>query len=156
MSSGDLAAPSVSFPAAGVVRVHPEPAALPRLRHEGPGRNRFDDPEATYVVRYAANSLHGCLVETMARFRPDPRTEQLLATIAGVDDDPAEAAYANPTIGVGDWLDRQCVGLVRITSPRPLLVDVEAVELLDALDKHPRVRAALDASGLGTARARPT
>lgn len=71
----------LSLPEVGAVRVHPEPAALPRLRHEGPGRNRFDDPFAAFAVRYAADTLAGCLIETMARFRPDPTTERLLADI---------------------------------------------------------------------------
>lgn len=31
-----------------------------------------------------------------------------------------------------------------------MLIDIEQAELLDHLDKHPQVRAALDASGLGT------
>lgn len=74
--------------------MHPEPAALPRLRHEGPGRNRFDDPEGVFVVRYAASSLRGCLVETMSRFRRHPDTEAVLRDIDGVDpDDPGEPLY---------------------------------------------------------------
>ncbi len=135
----------------GAVRVHPEPAALPRLRREGPGRSRFDDPLAAFVVRYAADTLHGCLVETLARFRPHPDTEALLRGIDGVEDsDPGEALYAEPPAGLADWLAAQQVGHLQITSPAPLLVDIEQPELLDRLDKHPQVRAALDASGLGT------
>ncbi len=121
--------------AGGAVRVHPEPAALPRLRREGPGRNRFDDPLAAFVVRYAANTLHGCLVETLARFRPHPDTEALLAGIDGVaDSDPGEALYAEPPAGLADWLAAQQVGHLQITSPAPLLVDIEQPELLD---QHP-------------------
>jgi hypothetical protein len=134
-----------------MVRVHPEPAALPRLRREGAGRSRFDDPEAAYLVRYAASALHGSLVETMARFRPHPETERTLASVAGVGDEPDDAPYPDRSAGVADWLARQQVGLVRISSPAPLLVDVEEPALLDRLDKHPAVRAALDASDLGTA-----
>lgn len=142
---------TLQIPADGAVRVHPEPAALPRLRHEGPGRNRFDDPLAAFVVRYAADSLHGCLVETLARFRPHPDTEALLRDIDGVDDsDPGEQLYADPPAGLADWLAAQQVGHLQITSPSPLLVDIEQPALLDQLDKHPQVRAALDDSGLGT------
>jgi hypothetical protein len=142
---------SLALPAGGGVRVHPQPAALPRLRHEGPGRNRFDDPDGGFVVRYAASTLNGCLVETMARFRPHPETEALLRAIEGVDaDDPGEALYREPMAGVADWLRAQKVGRLQITSPMPVLVDIETPATLDQLDKHPRVRAALDASGLGT------
>ena len=139
------------LPTDGAVRVHPQPAALPRLRHEGPGRNRFDDPLAAFSVRYAADTLRGCLVETLARFRPHPETETLLRGIGAVDDDdPGEPLFTEPTSGVADWLAAQRVGHLQITSPVPLLVDIEQPALLDQLDKHPQVRAALDASGLGT------
>jgi hypothetical protein len=142
---------TLELPGNGAVRVHPEPAALPRLRHEGAGRNRFDDPLASFVVRYAADTLHGCLVETLARFRPHPDTEALLRDIAGVDDaDPGEPLYIEPPLGLTDWLTVQQVGYLTITSPAPLLVDIEQPELLDHLDKHPQVRTALDDSGLGT------
>jgi hypothetical protein len=141
---------SLAFPPDGAVRVHPEPAALPRLRREGPGRNRFDDPAGIFTVRYAADTLHGCLVETMARFRPHPETESILAAIAGVNDesDINEPAYADPSLGVGEWLAQQHVGRLEITSAAPLLVDVEHAAMLDALDAHPDVRTALDHSGL--------
>lgn len=142
---------TLALPVVGAVRVHPEPAALPRLRHEGPGRNRFDDPLGSFVVRYAADTLHGCLVETLARFRPHPETELLLRSIGGVDDaDPGESLYGDAPLGVADWLAAQQIGHLQITSPAPRLVDIEEPGLLDRLDKHPHVRAALDASGLGT------
>lgn len=70
---------SLRFPDLGAVRVHPDPAALPRLRHEGPGRNRFDDPQGAFVVRYAAYTLHRCLVETLSRFPPLGTIEDLTA-----------------------------------------------------------------------------
>jgi hypothetical protein len=140
---------SLAFPRNGAVRIHPEPAALPRLRREGPGRNRFDDPAGIFTVRYAADTLHGCLVETMARFRPHPETETILAAIAGVDEgDVHEPAYADPSLGVAAWLAQQHVGRLEITSASPLLVDVEHAAMLDALDAHPDVRTALDHSGL--------
>lgn len=139
------------FPDSGAIRVHPDPAALPRLRHEGPGRNRFDDPQGAFTVRYAADTLRGCLIETLSRFRPHPDTEALLAAVEGIDDsDEGEGAYLRPTDGIADWLAAQHVGNLQITSPAPLLVEIEDLDLLNALDKHPAVRAALDVSGLGT------
>ena len=140
---------SLAFPPKGAVRVHPEPAALPRLRREGPGRNRFDDPAGIFTVRYAGDTIHGCLVETMARFRPHPETESILVAIAGVNEsDILEPAYADPGLGVAEWLTQQHVGRLEITSATPLLVDVEHAPMLDALDAHPDVRTALDHSGL--------
>jgi hypothetical protein len=59
-----------ALPEAGAWRVHPDPIALPRLSHDGPGLNRYDDPFAQYAVRYAAENVTGALLETMARFRP--------------------------------------------------------------------------------------
>jgi RES domain len=141
----------LTFPYDGAVRVHPEPAALARLRREGPGRNRFDDPDGQFLIRYAADTLHGCLVETMARLRPHPETEAVLAAITDVDDEePRERAYADPSLGIADWLTEQHIGQLQIMSSDPLLVDVEHATMLDALDAHPDVRRALDQSGLGT------
>jgi RES domain len=147
----DEAIEPLALPDTGAVRVHPQPQGLPRLRREGPGRNRFDDPDGVFAVRYAADTIHGCMIETMSRFRPHPDTEALLRDITGVDEeDPGEPSYHEPTAGLADWLAAQQVGHVQITSPRPLLVDIETPAVLDHIDKNPRVRAALDASGLGT------
>ena len=85
----------------------------------------------------------------MARFRPHPETELILAAIAGVSEsDVHEPAYADPSLGVADWLAQHHVGRLEITSATPLLVDVEHAAMLDALDAHPDVRMALDHSGL--------
>jgi hypothetical protein len=102
-------------------------------------------------VRYAADTLNGCLVETMAGFRHQSEAEDVLASIEGVDaDDPGESSFMDPALAVGEWLRAQRIGALRVTSPHPALLDVEAPELLDALDKHPQVRDALAMSGLGT------
>lgn len=72
----------MSLPPHGVARVHPNPATLFLPREGDPaGRSRFDDPRGAFAVRYAAGTLRGCLVEVMARFRPSPVAEQLLAGI---------------------------------------------------------------------------
>ncbi|MEZ0362646.1 RES family NAD+ phosphorylase [Mycobacterium sp. pUA109] len=133
-------------PDSGAVRVHPAPEALPQLRHEGPGRNRFDDPHGRFLMRYTAESLRGCLVETMARFRPSPAADALLAAVEFVDadvDPPVPAAQA-----VAEWLAAQRVGRVTLVTPQPLLVDIEAADLLVDLDTHPLVREAIDNSPL--------
>ncbi len=138
----------VPLPDAGALRVHPDPSHLPRLSLLEPGRNRFDDPQRSFSVRYAAKSLRGCLVETMARFRPDPPTETLLSQVAGIDDGDVE--HLDPADGLESWLAAQKVGVVRPDQCHPDLVDVEDVRVLTTLNKHPLVRSALDESGLGT------
>jgi hypothetical protein len=127
--------------------VHPNAAAVPRLSHDGHGLNRYDDPLGRYAVRYVAETLTGAMLETMARFRPAPEAEALLAA---VEDVPADAhEHLDPVDGLQDWLAVQQVGRVTLAAPAPLL-DVHDPALLRDLDKHPLVRAALAESGLGT------
>jgi hypothetical protein len=97
-------------------------------------------------MRYTAENLRGCLVETMARFRPNIKAEALLAAVEFVapEDDPELPAVR----AVNDWLAEQRVGLVTVVTPQPLLVDIEAAELLVDLDAHPLVREAVDNSPL--------
>jgi hypothetical protein len=45
---------------------------------------------------------------------------------------------------VEDWLAEQRVGLVTLVTPQPLLVDIEAADLLVDLDTHSLVREAID------------
>ncbi len=85
--------------------MHPAPAVLPRLSHEGPGRNRYDDPWGQYTVRYVAENLTGALLETMARFRPAPEAEALLAGVGGIED--GDVDHPDPAGGVSDWLAAQ-------------------------------------------------
>jgi hypothetical protein len=54
----------VPLPDSGAVRVHPAPEVLPQLRHEGPGRNRFDDPHGIFLMRYTAANLRDELTES--------------------------------------------------------------------------------------------
>ena len=136
----------VPLPDPGAVRVHPAPEVLPQLRHEGPGRNRFDDPRGTFLMRYTAANLRGCLVETMARFRPNPAADALLAAVefVGADDEPeSQTAQA-----VEDWLAVQRVGQITLVTPQPLLIDIEAADLLVDLDMYPLVREAIENSPL--------
>ncbi len=48
--------------------------------------NRFDDLDATYRVLYASSQRLGCFLETLARFRIDPKLAAELADIEGEDD----------------------------------------------------------------------
>jgi hypothetical protein len=132
-----------------LVRVHWQPEVLKRPPYDldPEAMSRFDDPEGRFGVRYLATRLRGCLVETMARFRPSPAVESLLAAVEGVGDDDLD-----PTRDAGllEWLSGQKVGHCVIGVADPNIVDVDAAESLVALDKHPGVRIALDQSGLGS------
>lgn len=136
----------VPLPDSGAVRVHPAPEVIPQLRHEGPGRNRFDDPRGAFLMRYTAETLRGCLVETMARFRPNANAEALLAAVefVGADDE----AQSPTSQAVADWLAMQRIGHVTLVTPQPLLVDIEAADLLVELDTYPIVREAIENSPL--------
>ena len=67
----------------------PDPWAVPDWASAGPDGtfgNRFDDPDATYRVLYASSQKLGCFLETLARFRLDPRLMAELGAIDGDDD----------------------------------------------------------------------
>ena len=67
----------------------PDPWAVPDWASAGPDGtfgNRFDDPDATYRVLYASSQKLGCFLETLARFRLDPKLMAELAEIDGDDD----------------------------------------------------------------------
>lgn len=141
---------NVPFPEAGAVRVAANPRALPSLRRAGPpGPNRFDDPEGVFVVRYLADTLRGCLIELLARFRYDPEAEQRIASVEGVVEQDDDGSHPGPN-ALGDWLTIQQVARCHLLDPDARLISVNDAALLARLDRHPSVRAALDASSLAT------
>jgi hypothetical protein len=46
--------------------------------------NRFDDAEGRFRVLYAASSPLACYLETLARYRRPPDSEQLLSALAAI------------------------------------------------------------------------
>jgi len=67
----------------------PDPWAVPDWASAGPDGtfgNRFDDPEGIYRVLYASSQRLGCFLETLARFRVDPKLLAALADIEGEND----------------------------------------------------------------------
>jgi hypothetical protein len=67
----------------------PDPWCPPDWASAGPDGtfgNRFNDPDATYRVLYASSQRFGCFVETLARFRVDPKLLAQLSQIEGEDD----------------------------------------------------------------------
>jgi hypothetical protein len=85
----------------------PDPWAVPDWASAGPDGtfgNRFDDPDATYRVLYASSQRLGCFLETLARFRLDPKLAAELAAIEGEED------YF-PLAGVPvEWLRKRILG----------------------------------------------
>jgi hypothetical protein len=72
---------------------------------DGTFGNRFDDPDATYRVLYASSQRLGCFVETLARFRIDPKLQAELAQIEGADD------YCPLGEVPVEWLGKRIMGL---------------------------------------------
>ncbi len=125
------------YPGAGTMRVHPVPAWLPLPPDDPstPGPNRFDDPDGRAAVRYTATRLHGCLFETMARFRPSPEAEEVLRSIDGIDDGDVDWPPDDVT-AIANWLDTQQVGTVRVLDTG-IFVDVEDPEVLSSSTSIP-------------------
>lgn len=95
------------------VGYRPTPWAWTPWRYATHGRfdGRWDDPAGEFRTVYAGHSLYGCLLEVLARFRPDLPT---VAALEAVDEDPADAAE-HPTVTAG-VLDRAWLAP---GSPRP-------------------------------------
>jgi hypothetical protein len=67
----------------------PDPWSAPDWASAGPDGtfgNRFDDPEGMYRVLYASSQRLGCFLETLGRFRVDPKLLAELTEIDGEDD----------------------------------------------------------------------
>ncbi len=134
------------WPAAGVLRVHPDPAALP-LVGDGVGPNRFDDPRPRtadrYVIRYTATTLRGCLLELLDWLRP---AQEAAAREAAVTDDDTPSAPADGDGVVGQALANYLAGrrLGRITAINPAVVSINDPVLQAELDSEPVVRALMD------------
>ena len=67
----------------------PDPWAWPdwsNAASDGTFGNRYDDPQSSYRVLYAASDRLGAFVEVLARFRPDPHVLKELQNIAGDED----------------------------------------------------------------------
>ncbi|MDA8380618.1 MAG: hypothetical protein M0020_07325, partial [Actinomycetota bacterium] len=110
----DIPADAIAhYPGAGTLRVHPDPAWLAPPDPENPGPNRFDDPEGHTAVRYTAERLIACLLETLSRFRALPRAEKRLAEMHGIDPDDIEHMPEDPE-PIAAWLAEQRVGTVHV------------------------------------------
>jgi hypothetical protein len=85
----------------------PDPWAWADWAYAGPDGtfgNRWDDPEGSYRVLYAASHRLGAFVETLARFRPDLSVVAEVAAIEG------EEAVAPTGVVPGGWLQGRRLG----------------------------------------------
>lgn len=137
------------LPDGGVVRVHPDPTALPSRPgpHELP-HNRFDDPHGQFRVRYAASTRRGAVIEVLAGFRPHGVVEARPAAVTNTPADDQQLAPAS--VVPAGLLTRLRTTSIGPPSSHTWFVDVAAVASQTVLGTVPRVAAALIDSGLGT------
>ena len=97
MASPDL---TVIDPAgATVYRVGRAPDPWAWIDPQYAGKARWDDPNVAFRTTYAAETLFGAFVETLAYARPDRHADGR-DLLAGIDEDPEDAAhFPVPTAG---------------------------------------------------------
>jgi hypothetical protein len=105
ISQGDIAV--VTDPGT-VWRVgyRPDPWTWTPWQYAENGRfnGRWDDPDGNYRTLYTGTTLLGCLLEVLARFRPDPA---LVDELDGIIEDPDDqVVYPTPAPGIvpRSWL----------------------------------------------------
>jgi len=135
-----------TFPAAGVVRVGYQPGELPRVS-DAVGPNRFDDPRPNsrdrFLIRYAATTLRGCLLELLAAFRPNDEAAELEQRVTGSD----QHADPDPDEQLRSALATYLTGrrLATLKAPRRTrFLSIDDAFLQAELDREPAVRALLD------------
>jgi hypothetical protein len=72
---------------------------------DGTFGNRFDDPDALYRVLYASSQRVGCFLETLGRFRVDPK---LLAELAEIDGEDDYCPLGEVPL---EWVERRVMGV---------------------------------------------
>lgn len=136
---------SVPWPAEGVLRVHFDPAALPHLGDE-PGANRYDDPRPRtmdrFVVRYAATTLRGCMLELLAAFRDNAEANDRIDAIDDDDPDLVAAPAVADWQHIADFLDQRKVATISADGLATVSMNDPVVQR--DLDREPAVRAVLD------------
>lgn len=135
----------VPWPTEGVLRVHFDPAPLPHLGDE-PGVNRFDDPRPRtidrFLIRYAATTLRGCLLELLASFRDNADADERIAAIDGDDPDLVPAPPVAEWQHIADFLQERKVATIMASSVTAVSINDPALQ--HELDREPGVRAILD------------
>lgn len=78
--------------------------------------NRFDDSEGRFRVLYAASSPLACYLETLARYRRPPESEQLLSALSAIKNAPDD--YTPPATVPASWLPTRSLGMAFLTKRR--------------------------------------
>ncbi|HMJ60457.1 MAG TPA: RES domain-containing protein [Bryobacteraceae bacterium] len=78
--------------------------------------NRFDDAEGRFRVLYAASSPLACYLETLARYRRPPGSEQLLSALAAIKN--AQDDYTPPATVPASWLPTRALGMAILAKRR--------------------------------------
>jgi len=108
----------------------PDPWAVPDWASAGPDGtfgNRFDDPDATYRVLYASSQKLGCFLETLARFRLDPK---LMAELAEIDGDDDHFPLGEVPV---EWIQRRILGVATAAGE---YADICSSEWISRLRRH--------------------
>lgn len=142
----------VEWPEQGVVRVHSAPLALPPAS-EVPGPYRFDDPRPKsrdrFLIRYAATSIRGCLLEILDWMRDNPDATRREEAVDVDDPDLVEPPGSYPGAALAEYLSTRRVGTLVIQSPQVVSMVDPLVQM--ELDDEPVVRAVLDSKAARTA-----
>lgn len=139
----------VEWPSSGVLRVHVEPRSLPHLGDE-PGGNRFDDPRPRtidrFLMRYAATSLRGCLLELLAALRDNEEARAREASIDADDPDLIDPPHVADWQHIADFLHKRKVAA--LVAHNLSVVSINDPALQHDLDEEPAVRALLDSESV--------
>jgi hypothetical protein len=94
----------------------PDPWAWVPWEYADRSTGRWDDPQNTYRVVYAASSPEACFVEVLAQFRPDPT---LADGLDSIESDARDDLYpsAGPGIVPSTWLDHRLLGSATLDGP---------------------------------------
>jgi len=136
---------AMAWPKGGAVRLHYDPGALPSLGDQ-PGANRFDDPRPRtfdrFLMRYAATSLRGCLLELLARFRHNDEAAAREEAVDTNDPELVDPPVVEDWQHIADFVANRKVGTLHVREP--MIVSINDPVVQHALDREPAVRAVLD------------
>jgi hypothetical protein len=135
------------------VGFQPDPFAWTPWQYADLGRfgGRWDDSNGQFRTVYVADSLLGCLLEVLSRFRPDPQLSAELDTIVVEAPDNEHFPTAPPGHVPTAWLEPRCAGIALLTGT---FLDVRTPGTVRQIRHHLGARAAalgvtdLDAASL--------
>lgn len=136
------------------VGYRPDPWAWTPWQYAGDtGRfaGRWDDPRGSFRTVYAGHDLLACLLEVLARFRPDPLLGEDLAAIAEDDEDAEGYPTQSPGVVPASWLAPREASSVTLSGVFCVVTDKESLPTLRTMFLRPALHyglADLDAGGL--------